>query len=179
MFDKAILGLLRLRPMTAYEVAAAMKRSTSFFYNASQGSIHPALKNLLRDGLASCKEEKQNGRLRKRYAITAAGESRFFDWLGSPLTVNRVKDDLVLRLFFLGALPKPARQKVLAGYRAELDTRLAEIEALAAESHGRAKQLPAELRDVGAYQLHTLDFGQSYYRFVARWMDRLIAEERD
>lgn len=159
--------------MTAYDLVTAMKRSTSFFYSVSLGSIHPALQRLLRGGLVTRTEEVEKGRLRKCYTITGAGEQAFLAWLSSPWDVGKVKDDAILRLFFLGALRCRERRKLLAGYLDSVRAQLTALDALYAESQARLREVPAELRGVAEYQLHTLRFGRDYYRFVVRWFGEL------
>lgn len=178
MYEKAILGFLRLRPLTTYDLAQAMKESTSFFYSVSLGSIHPALQRLLKAGQVTQEARVDNGRNKKTYSITDAGLAAFDEWVSSPLTVSKVKDDAVLRLFFLGALEKGRRRQVLQDYLHELAAQQEELAAVQEVSEARAAVVDDELKDVAAYQLHTLEFGLDYYAFVSAWIERLLQDDR-
>ncbi len=177
MYEKVILGFLRLRPLTTYDLAQAMSKSTSFFYNVSQGSIHPALQRLLKAGSVTQESRVDNGRNKKVYSITEHGLTAFDDWLGSPLSVSKVKDDAVLRLFFLGALDPLRRRQLLEDYLVELSEQRENLQGLQAESKVRAADVDERLREVADYQLHTLQFGLDYYAFVTAWIRRLLDEE--
>jgi DNA-binding PadR family transcriptional regulator len=180
MHEQAILGFLRLRSMTAYDIAGAMSKSTSFFYNVSQGSIHPALQRLLHDERVTCAQEIENGRLRKRYSITAAGLRVFEDWLESPMQVGKVKDEAVLRLFFLGVLDKAERRRVIGDYLQALQEQLGNLDELYEESLARCQDVPAELKNEAEYQLHTLRLGRDYYQFLfGRFSDLLASHSHE
>ena len=177
MYEKVILGFLRLRPLTTYDLAQAMSQSTSFFYNVSQGSIHPALQRLLKAGHATQESRVDNGRNKKVYSITDDGLAAFDDWLSSPLSVSKVKDDAVLRLFFLGALDAPRRRVLLEHYLVELAEQRQALLELQAQGEARAAVVDDNLRDVADYQLHTLQFGLDYYAFVDSWIRRLLQDK--
>ncbi len=179
MYEKAILGFLRIRPLTTYDLAQAMKESTSFFYSVSLGSIHPALQRLLKAGQATQEARVDNGRNKKIYSITDAGLAAFDEWVSSPLPVSKVKDDTVLRLFFLGALEKSRRQPLLKEYLVELAARREQLAELQEVSEARAAAVDDKHREVAAYQLHTLQFGLDYYGFVSAWIQRLLDDERE
>ena len=175
MHQHAILGFLRLRPMTTYDIAVAMSKSTSFFYNVSQGSIHPALQRLLKDEQVSCAKEIENGRLRKRYTITDAGLQAFESWLGSPIEVSKIKNEAVLRLFFLGALGESERRRVIGEYLQALREQIDKLDSLYQEARVRCQDAPAELKIEAEYQLHTLSLGRGHYRFLLDWFSDLLA----
>lgn len=177
MYEKVILGFLRLRPLTAYDVAQAMQRSTRFFYNVSQGSIHPALGRLVKAGHATVSPRVEGGRHKKVYTITDAGHAAFDTWLSAPLAVGKVKDEVVLRLFFLGALDSGRRRALLEAYLDELAAERTTLLAAQAEGQAKAAAVPDALRDVATYQLHTVQFGLDYYAFVENWVRTLLQSE--
>jgi len=177
MYEKVILGFLRLKPMTTYDLAQAMSQSTSFFYNVSQGSIHPALQRLLKAGQVTQQARVEGGRNKKVYFITDDGHAAFDDWLASPLSVSKVKDETVLRLFFMGALDVKRRRQVLEDYLQELTEQRDDLQTLKHQGEAKAAVVDESLRDVATYQLHTLQFGLDYYDFIHGWIRRLLDSE--
>lgn len=172
MLDKIILGLLQIGPHSAYSLQKNMERSTSMFYGASQGSINPALKKLSAAGHVTGTERLDGNRRRVEYEVTALGQQAFEAWLDSAMEVGRVRDDALVRLFFLGHLDKAARVNRVRAFCAELKANKAALQAMVqgtqAELKGRT------LTDVETCRLETLRFGADYYRFSLNWYEGLL-----
>jgi DNA-binding PadR family transcriptional regulator len=95
---KIILGFLRFRPRSGYDIKQAVEISTQFFWNASFGQIYPELRRLEQVGLVEV--ESEGGRRRKAYRLTAAGEAALDDWLRGDTALFQYRDEGLLRLFF-------------------------------------------------------------------------------
>lgn len=171
MLDKIILGLLQFGSHSSYSLQKAMEQSTSFFYGASQGSINPALKKLAASGLIEGVPQQDGGRKRIEYSITAQGQTAFDGWVSSDFTVGRVRDDSLVRLFFLGHLPLNERNALIKQYCDDVKNEMLTLEDLIfgieASLDGRA------LTDVEAFRMQTLRFGIEYYEFTIRWYSQL------
>src|SRR6185503_16291265 len=100
-----ILGMLRLGRRTGYEIKALVDVSTRFFWAASYGQIYPELASLEGLGLAGGEENRTNGRRRKAYDLTPAGERALHEWLTSeePLHIE-LRHEGALKFFFSDAL---------------------------------------------------------------------------
>src|SRR5258705_2566307 len=71
-----ILSLLSRRPMYGYEIAATVHRDTDGAFTWREGSLYPNLHKLQADGLIAGEwEEKETGRKRRYYHITARGRA--------------------------------------------------------------------------------------------------------
>ncbi len=70
---ESLLGLLSLGPMSGYEMRQMMERSTANFWTESYGQIYPALKRMVKDGLATVEEQSKDGRTKKVYKLTGEG----------------------------------------------------------------------------------------------------------
>jgi DNA-binding PadR family transcriptional regulator len=162
-----ILGMLRLGRRTGYEIKALVDVSTRFFWAASYGQIYPELARLEELGLVKGEEDRTNGRRRKAYDLTPAGDRALHDWLTSeePLHIE-LRHEGALKFFFSDALT-PAEQ--LAQLRHIRDTH----EQIAAQL--RAIE-PAETEGKPPAPLLTLEFGIAYQEFLAGWCER--AERR-
>jgi DNA-binding PadR family transcriptional regulator len=169
MLDKIILGMLKERPMTGYEIKKEMEQSTDFFYNTSYGSIYPMLKKLEESCLVTCIEDIQMGRLRKTYTITASGMKEFENWLAGSMEIARLKDEAILRFFFYSSLDYEKRSAELHSYVVKLRDLHNELQEL-------KKKLSCEESD--RFKLATLDFGIDYYGFLEKWFKDFIENGR-
>jgi transcriptional regulator len=71
-----ILSLLTRASMYGYEIAATVHRDTDGAFTFREGSLYPNLHKLEADGLIAGEwEEKQTGRKRRYYRITAKGRA--------------------------------------------------------------------------------------------------------
>ncbi len=126
--QSVLLGFLMRNSMTGYDLKKAFSISFSFFSGLSYGSIYPALKKMESQGLVSKRTEIQDSAPnRKVYTITDAGRSAFLDSLRSPLTLERPKSPLLMKLFFFAYLSPQERHEIANNYLdsvEELRTRL-------------------------------------------------------
>lgn len=165
--DKIILGLLMFRDRSAYDVKKAIENSTAFFYKASMGSIHPALKKLLANKLVTVSDLVDNGRLKKIYAITPAGKKTYISWLEQGLDAPDVRDETLVRLFFFGHLDEESRREHLKVHIALLDKKILRLQDM--QDQMKEANIPHSMRDHALFQLATLDHGLQYYRFTRTW----------
>src|SRR5215208_7424151 len=95
--QKIILGFLRFRPRSGYDLKKSVEVSTQFFWGASFGQIYPELKRLERAGLIEVEQIAE--RRRKVYRLTAAGERALAEWLrGEHGALFQYRDEGLLRL---------------------------------------------------------------------------------
>ena len=81
----ALLGLLAIRPWSAYELTQYMKRTAlSRLWPRTEASIYREPKNLLEHGLAAASIEREGERSRTVYEITDAGRLELRSWLARP-----------------------------------------------------------------------------------------------
>src|SRR4051812_27980629 len=114
-----ILGMLRLGKRTGYEIKSLVDVSTRFFWAASYGQIYPELARLEAAGLIQGQTGASNGRGRKAYELTDAGERALHDWLVSPAPLHlELRHEGVLKFFFSDALEGEERLEPLRQMRA-------------------------------------------------------------
>jgi PadR family transcriptional regulator AphA len=113
----AVLGLLGIRPMSGYDIKAAVDRTIRHFWAASYGQIYPELKRLEQAGWIAGKDADRGGRTRRVYRITAAGRRQLEGWLHGYETRIEMRDESLLRLFFADALPRDEALGLLAARR--------------------------------------------------------------
>ena len=96
----AILGLLRMAPMSGYEIRKQLASDAEYFWSESYGQIYPALHELRASGWARRRTARAEGpRARRTYAITAKGRQALDRWLREPPRSAPPRNELLLKLF--------------------------------------------------------------------------------
>ena len=159
-----ILGMLELGRRTGYEIKSLVDVSTRFFWAASYGQIYPELARLEELGLVKGEADRSNGRRRKAYELTPAGERALHDWLTSdePLHIE-LRHEGALKFFFSDALT-PEEQLELAAPHAR------HARARSRSSCARSSRPSADGKPPAP--LLTLEFGIAYQEFLADWCAR-------
>ena len=154
-----ILGLLRGRSRSGYEIKQVVDRSTRFFWAASYGQIYPELRRLEDEGLIEGEDAPNGGRARRVYRLTAAGHSALVEWLTShgDLLVE-LRDESLLRLFFADALPPEGGRALLEGRRRGHERFLAVL-----------KEIKARPGEDPPYVDLVLQWGIDFNEWGARW----------
>src|SRR4051812_41617682 len=163
---RVVLGMIRLGRRTGYEIKQLVDVSTRFFWAASYGQIYPELRKLEESGLIRSEDGSTNGRQRRAYDLTPAGDQALDDWLrsGEP-PLFEMRDEGLLKAFFSDGLPAADRLANLRAMRArheEIVAGLRSIEAGAEEKGG------------GPYEV--LRFGVAFHDFCVTWLERLERE---
>lgn len=166
MIEYIILGFLLDRELSGYDIKQEVGLSTANFYDASFGSIYPALRRLEAAGRVAASETVRGGRFKKVYRITAAGRARVMAWLEEPPVLQPSRYEFLAKLFFYGYLPREKAIELLDRFAELLTERRASFTALEPRVAGRAD----------GFQLATLRYGMDYYRFMIDWFGRLRQE---
>jgi DNA-binding PadR family transcriptional regulator len=95
----AILAMLNIRPMSAYELVRFAKESIGFFWNESYGNIHKHLEILASEGYIQLINKDGNGRKKKTYQINTEGKTYLNEWLQTPPDETILRDPLMLKVF--------------------------------------------------------------------------------
>jgi len=166
----AILACLTEHPMTGYELAKTFDSSIGFFWKTDHQQIYRELSRLRDRGYIQGREVVQTGKPNKLvYTLTAEGRAAFRNWAARPSVPASIKDDLLVRLYALGATD-------IAPVRADLMARL-EHHRDRAERYDRIlkKRFPegmASPADMG--KLLNLRIGLRHEKMVAEWCEEAI-----
>lgn len=161
---KVILGMLRMRPRSGYEIKSFVDTSTSFFWSAAYGSIYPELKRLREAGLIAGTDEPTGDRRRVVYELTDAGHAELEAWMESEPETMELRDEPLLQLFFArDADEAAAALRAKANRHAEFLGRLEPIRPLAASLTAGTPAL-------------ALEFGIAFHEFARGWCERKAAE---
>lgn len=175
MLDKIILGLLQSSEHSAYSLQKAMKQSTGFFYGASQGNINPTLKRLYAAKLVKTKVAATGKRKSVLYALTKAGQGAFDAWLKESISVGRVRDDALVKLFFMGQLSPTDIKKNLDDLCKELKSTGQALTLLKDDIHKNLEGRKPTSSE--RFRLETLNYGIDFYEFNLHWYESLAARE--
>jgi DNA-binding PadR family transcriptional regulator len=166
-----ILGFLRFRSRSGYDIKKQVEVSTRFFWGASFGQIYPELRRLEEAGLV--RVEGQGGRRRKTYGLTAAGERALDEWFRDEGELFQYRDEGMLRLFF-SDFTEP--DVALANIR-RMRARREEIVAFL-----RSEIAPHAQEDTDhgfVFTRRALEFGTAWLEAQAQWLAALESELDD
>lgn len=77
-----VLKLLQEQPMYGYQIAQEISKRSEGYFEFKQGTLYPALKEMVADGLVTDRwdEHTHEGPPRKYYHITEAGRKALVTW---------------------------------------------------------------------------------------------------
>ena len=162
MQDIIILGYLMQDDRTGYEVKKLMETSTNYFFNTSLGCIFPAFSKLEKNKLVTSKRTMENGRSKKKYSITPLGKKAFIAWMNNETVIAKLKEEVLLKIFFFTELASEERESSLRDYLEKLDAFVGYLIELRASI---IKTMP----DYDYFRMTVLEFGIDYYSFIKKW----------
>jgi PadR family transcriptional regulator, regulatory protein AphA len=162
---RVILALLKLEPMTGYDIKRTTDVSTRYFWRASYGQIYPELHRLEEAGLVRVREQPRGRRRRRVYELTRKGERALSEWLGSDFDLFELRDEGLLRLFFGDLI---AEDELLALVRRRKDWYV--------RSRDEFRALEVDLGEIDEPSAHVLRYGIELMEWNIAWWSDL--EER-
>ena len=160
----AVLGMLRLRPMSRYDIKKTIEGSVSNFWNESFGQIYPMLTKLLAAGLVE--ETADAGSRKREFKITTRGRAALREWLETPARFQPSRNETLLKVFLAAELPPSSLADHLRRFRrhhTDALERYAAIERRLTQQHANHPGLP--------YWLLTLRYGQRESEAMLTWCD--------
>jgi PadR family transcriptional regulator AphA len=157
-----ILGMLRGRPRSGYEIKQAVDNSTRFFWAASYGQIYPELRKLAKAALVEGESRPTGGRRRTVYRLTDAGREELRRWLERPPERLELRDEGLLKLFFSDASSPQAAAEALAAKRRYHEEKLAALRAI--------EPLTRQARDPYPYMV--LSHGIELSEWTIEWCEQ-------
>ncbi|HEX5336627.1 MAG TPA: helix-turn-helix transcriptional regulator [Propionicimonas sp.] len=130
----ALLGLLRLRPWTTYELAKQVHRSLHWFWPRAERKLYEEPKLLAAAGLATARLEATGKRPRTVYAITPAGTEALAAWLSEPPEPRSLEFAAMVKVFFADAGTLAQLHETLDRVEAECTERIDALASMAQHS---------------------------------------------
>lgn len=170
------LGVLTQGDASGYDIKKHFEYVFSHFYVAGFGSIYPALTELAREGLVTCREETQANRPdRKVYALTPAGREVFLESLATTPPRHRIRSEFYVLLHFAHLLPAGRLGEVLNERLVDVNRTLQELHRVAETSSSVGRALSPAQRFEVDLALATLKAHRDY---IAAHRDALVENAR-
>lgn len=166
--DYVLLGILSHEDLTGYDIKKRLDNRLSFFWNASYGSIYPALARLEQVKMITSKREEDNGRERIIYSITDTGKSYLCEWLKKPVVKDELRYETLLKLFFGNEIGEAESIRHIHAFEKKIAQELVILEACVAQ----LEQYQEEKTHM--YYLLTAKFGVETYKGYLKWCDEAI-----
>ncbi|MGO4492077.1 PadR family transcriptional regulator [Arthrobacter sp. 2YAF22_2] len=125
----ALLALLRVGPLSGYELQKQFSASVGHVWHAPDSQIYPELRKMEAENLIEGEEQPRGQRATRRvYHVTAAGDAAFLAWMQTPLEYARVRDPAHLRAAYLEAASPAAARDFFRRHSAQWEAELAQWE---------------------------------------------------
>jgi len=168
----AVLGLLRLRPWTTYELAKQVQKGLGWFWPRAERKLYDEPKRLVAEGLATAEREMTGARPRTVYAVTTAGRRAVRRWLDEPAAPPALEFEGMVKVFFADAGSVAQLRTNLARIAETSDERMADLEAKRAEHESASPAFPERL----ALNKLALHFQLEHERVFGSWARWALAE---
>jgi len=176
--DMILLGFLMIRQFTLYEIKKVMERTVSFFYSASYGSLHPALKKMELKGYIHSKKNIEGRRIKITYSITQLGRKKHNAWLKSDIPQSKYHDEALLRLFFLHSLPVKFQLLVLGEYTKQLSMRRESLKSIIDKNS--IENIPEEEKYGNQFRMLTAKYGMEQMALELKFYKNVMSNiEKD
>ncbi len=145
-----VLGMLRSKPRSGYDIKTFVDRSTRFFWAASYGQIYPELRRLTKAGLIETVSRARGGRRRAEYRLTSKGEETLREWLlADEPALHELRDEGMLKLFFADAVGPDDQLALVRKARLRHETTLERLKTVNPPPRPGRPRFPLLTRDAG------------------------------
>ncbi|MRN07186.1 PadR family transcriptional regulator [Lactobacillus sp. 0.1XD8-4] len=167
-----ILGILRNKPRTGYEINDILQNQISYFYDGTYGMIYPTLKKLEKEGKVKketvIQEDKPNKNI---FSITDKGREELRKYLESDKVEEVFKSDFLMKLFF--GDDYLSKQKVIELIKSEIKVKEDQIKRLEDSLEHW------ELQGISNLQKITVGYGLAEYRAVVEYLKEQLKKLED
>ncbi len=167
-----ILGILRNKPRTGYEINDILQNQISYFYDGTYGMIYPTLKKLEKEEKVKketvIQEDKPNKNI---FSITDKGREELRKYLESDKVEEVFKSDFLMKLFF--GDDYLSKQKVIELIKSEIKVKEDQIKRLESSLEHW------ELQGISNLQKITVGYGLAEYRTVVEYLKEQLKKLED
>lgn len=178
----ALLALLRVGPMSGYDLQKEFSQSVGHVWYAPDSQIYPELRRMEADNLVRAEEQRRGERATRRlYHVTPAGDRAFRAWIAAPLEYQRAKDQAHLKAAYLetgtDADARAFFARHIAQWRDELERWEGELARIRMREHPillrrLAVTPPSERERTVAFKRHTYEGLVARARIEIAWAER-------
>ena len=164
----ALLGLLSIKPMSAYELVKFSKESIGLFWNESYGHTHKSLKELEKKEAIMLVEDHPSGRRQKVYDITVAGKRMLKEWLSERPDEVVFRNELLLKVFLADKQHIKDLLSYIEAEEASCQEMLGIIQGIEVTMQHVVNQQGAKSSQRELWLL-TIDYGHRYLNMTIEW----------
>jgi DNA-binding PadR family transcriptional regulator len=168
MLEYIILGFLMFGEKSGYDIKQTMKKTTSNFFDASFGSIYPALTKLEKKGYVVINEVLEDSKKKNIYSISKAGKSIFLAWLQQPIEFSKTNSEYLVKIYFYSFISKEKAVDLIKDFIRDVNKAIGELTEIEEKSKGK----------IDLYRSSTIYFGIEHYNFVIKWCEELISNSK-
>jgi len=169
MLEYIILGMLMQNEMSGYDLKQWMVECTSYFFDASFGSIYPALKRMEDKGYIVYRETVEGSKFKKLYTITETGKSYFLDWLEKPINFTKSNHSYLVNIYFYNHLPIEKAMANLQQFVEILEKHLNEVNM-------QKEEAEKMYNTKNNFKYSTIICGTYYFQSIIDWCNDLIKQ---
>jgi PadR family transcriptional regulator, regulatory protein AphA len=138
----ALLGVLKDRPMTGYDLVRHFQGTVGYLWSAPQSQIYPELRRMEAGGLIQATVAPRGQRAQKRiYAVTEAGMAELRRWASEFLPLPAQRDPVYLKAAFFDLASVESAREQLRGHIAQHQWRIEQWQARLDAIRGRRAEL--------------------------------------
>lgn len=169
-----ILGLLRDKKMTGYEIKSHIDMKMAYFWKESYGQIYPELNIMGSEGLVECEEDQESDHRGKiHYSITDLGRKVFNQWMGEEYEKDTVRSEALLKFF----LADDNNQEALIHHLEKFHQQNYEMLTLYEQFH-KSLEPYKEIHN-HKYVLNMLDLGIRHQKLYCDWSSCYLEELKE
>jgi PadR family transcriptional regulator AphA len=174
--DHAILGFLKDRPRTGYDLKTAFDLTVRYFWPADQSQIYRTLARLAQKGWIETEVIKQDRRLdQKIYHITQKGNAELLRWLSTPVSPKAMRLPKLIQIFFGANLPNDEALQCFERFVDYYRHSIAEMRALPEKTLPyRRKNPPLPAKDL-FFRTLPWEYGIRLAETSLEWGENVIA----
>lgn len=170
----ALLGLLKYKPNTGYNIKTAFESSINFFWNVSLPQIYRTLNSMENQGwLESDIEHQQSKPNKKVYRITTDGDLELQNWLSQKPQPPQPKDELLVKLFFGTFMDRKTLIRHIKDRREQAHGFLENADGIIKPT-AQEYASKADANDDVTFWLLTLDFGKRRSQATIEWCNESL-----
>jgi PadR family transcriptional regulator, regulatory protein AphA len=126
----ALLGVLKDRPLTGYDLVRHFQGTVGYLWSAPQSQIYPELRRMEAEGLVKARVAPRGQRAQKRiYSVTDEGMAELRRWATDFMPLPAQRDPVHLKAAFFDLAPLESAREQLRAHIAQFQWRLEQWQA--------------------------------------------------
>ena len=168
-----ILGYLRYKSLSGYEIKKYIEQSIVFFWTESFSQIYPTLQQMVKEALIIEEEIKNDSRGKKKYHITEKGEEILDQYLNELGYEDKIRNELLLKMFFSTGNNKETIINLIKEYR-RVKLEAYNLLVKTKKDISEVKLNNLDHNDNKFYGYATLLYGVNHFKMEVDWCDEVL-----